>query len=88
MNSKLITGHSKTGYRFIQVTTVLGHAPRTKEKKDGNVRPRAQSSGKEFSIGPLYPDLVGEKATKFYGYQCMYGQHMMNRRHTDAVTED
>ena len=40
----------------------------------------ALSSVKEFNTGPLYPDLVGEKATRFYGYQCTYGQHMTNSR--------
>ena len=40
----------------------------------------ALSSVKEFNTGPLYPDLVGEKATRFYGYQCAYGQHMTNSR--------
>ena len=42
------------------------------------MRARAQSSGKKFNTGPLYPDLVGEKATGFNGYQCTYGQHMTN----------
>ena len=44
------------------------------------MRARAQSSGKEFNTGPLNPGLVGEKATRFYGYQCTYGQHMKNSR--------
>ena len=44
------------------------------------MRARAQSSGKKFNTGPLNPDLVGEKATRFYGYQCTYGQHMKNSR--------
>ena len=28
----------------------------------------------------LNPDLVGEKTTRFYGYQCTFGQHMKNSR--------
>ena len=44
------------------------------------MRARAQSSGKEFNTGLLNPDLVSEKATRFYGYQCTYGQHMKNSR--------
>ena len=81
MNSKLFKGHSTTGYRFTQVTTtVLGHIPWTKEKEDENVRARVQSSEKESNTGPLYPDLLGKKATRFYGYQCMYGQHLMLSR--------
>ena len=80
MNSKLVTGHGTTGYRFTQATTVLGHAPWTKEKEDESVGKGALSSVKEFNTGPLYPDLVGEKATRFYGYQCTYGQHMTNSR--------
>ena len=69
MNSKLFKGHSTTGYRFTQVTTtVLGHIPWTKEKEDENVRARVQSSEKESNTGPLYPDLLGEKTTRFYGY--------------------
>ena len=56
MNSKLVTRHGTTGYGFTQVTTVLGHAPWTKEKEDENVRARAQSSGKASNTGPLYPD--------------------------------
>lgn len=55
-------------------------APWIKEKEGENVRARAQSSGKEYNTGPLNPDLVGEKATRFYGHQCTYGQHMKNSR--------
>ena len=40
------------------------------------MRARVQSSEKESNTGPLYPDLLGKKATRFYGYQCMYGQHL------------
>ena len=32
------------------------------------MRARVQSSEKESNTGPLYPDLLGEKATRFYGY--------------------
>ena len=44
------------------------------------MRAGAQSSEKESNTGPLYPDLLGKKATRFYGYQCMYGQHLMLSR--------
>lgn len=43
MNSKLVTGHGTTGYRFTQATTVLGHGPMDKREKEGeNVQARAQ----------------------------------------------
>ena len=42
MNSKLITGHSTTGYGLTQITTVLDHGQWTKERDGRNVRPTAQ----------------------------------------------
>lgn len=55
MNSKLVTGHGTTGYRFTQATTVLGHAPWTKEKEDESVGKGALSSVKELNTSPLNP---------------------------------
>ena len=51
------------GYGFTRVTTVLCHAPWTKEKEDENVQARAQSSGRS-PILVLYIQISRRKGNK------------------------
>ena len=54
------------------------------------MRARAQSSGKEFNTGPLYPDLVGKKGNKVLWIPMHIWATYDEQKalHTDAVNED